>query len=257
MRKIWIIPIRSLEISLEAESICPDKFAHLTLSQINVLDVWQGNRKMKLMDFFRVEGDEESAEIEDTFIRLEGDFSRVKRLAENMSGGQVEVYGDVGMRAGSIMNGGVLRIEGDAGDWLGREMRGGKIIVSGNAGNYVGSGYRGEKCGMRGGNIEIGGNAGALLGEHMCGGSIIVYGDAGDFPGNMNQGGNINIGGSTYLPGAEMTKGTIMIRGQARLLPSYQKVDVVDIEGINYQKYIGDLVENGKGELFLAEARSP
>ena len=110
---------------------------------------------------------------------------------------------------------------------------------------------------MRGGDIEIGGNAGALLGEHMCGGSIIVYGDAGDFPGNMNQGGNINIGGSTYLPGAEMTKGTIMIRGQARLLPSYQKVDVVDIEGINYQKYIGDLVENGKGELFLAEARSP
>jgi formylmethanofuran dehydrogenase subunit C len=212
---------------------------------------------MKLMDFFQVEGDEDSAKIEETFIRLDGDFSRVKRLAENMSGGQVEVYGNVGMHAGSIMNGGILRIDGDAGDWLGREMRGGKITISGNAGNYVGSGYRGEKCGMRGGEIEIGGNAGVLLGERMCGGSIIVYGDVGDFPGSTNQGVSIFIGGSTYFPGAEMAKGTITVRGQARLLPSFQKMDVVDIRGIKYQKFIGDLVENGKGELFLAEVRSP
>jgi formylmethanofuran dehydrogenase subunit C len=72
----------------------------------------------------------------------------------------------------------------------------------------------------------------------------------------MNRGGKIYIGGSTYLPGAEMAQGTITIRGQARLLPSYQKVEVVDINGINYQKYIGDLVENGKGELFSADVRS-
>jgi formylmethanofuran dehydrogenase subunit C len=257
LRQISIMPIRSPEISLEAEAICPDRFAPLTLSQIRVLDVWQGNRKMKLMDFFQVEGDEDSVKIEETFIRLDGDFSRVKRLAENMSGGQVEVYGNVGMRAGSIMKGGILRIDGDAGDWLGREMHGGKITISGNAGNYVGSGYRGEKCGMRGGEIEIGGNAGVLLGERMCGGSIIVYGDVGDFPGSTNQGGSIFIGGSTYFPGAEMVKGTITVRGQAKLLPSFQKMDVVDIRGIKYQRYIGDLVENGKGELFLAEVRSP
>ncbi len=111
---------------------------------------------------------------EETTVILEGDFSRVKRIGENMSAGTVEVRGDVGMRAGSGMKGGVLRVQGNADDWLGREMRGGKIIVLGNAGNYAGAGYRGEKCGMRGGEIEIEGQAGAYLGEHMCGGSIRV-----------------------------------------------------------------------------------
>ncbi|MCJ7443903.1 MAG: formylmethanofuran dehydrogenase subunit C [Methanotrichaceae archaeon] len=256
MRTIIIRLIHSIQISLEAESISPDKFAPLTLSQINALEIWQGNRKMKLEDFFQVDGDEGSAKTEDMFVRLEGDFSRIKRLVEGMSNGIVEVYGNVGMHAGAKMKGGILRIMGDASDWLGREMQGGKITVSGNVGNYAGSGYRGEKCGMRGGEVEIHGNAGALLGEHMCGGSIFVHGDVGDFPGSLNQGGTIIIGGSTYLPGAEMGNGTITIKGPARLLPSYQQLEIVDIEGIKYRKYVGDLVENGKGELFLAEAQS-
>jgi len=56
----------------------------------------------------------------------------------------------------------------------------------------------------------------------------------------------------TYLPGAEMTKGSITVKGEATILPSYQKMEVVNIDGIEYQKYVGDLVENGKGELFVA-----
>lgn len=252
MRTITIRPLHAFDISVEAESISPDRFASLMLGQIRVLDVWQGNRKRKLSDLFKVEGDDGLALPEETTIRLEGDFSRIKRIAEGMSAGTVEVLGGIGMHAGDNMKGGLLKIEGNADDWLGREMRGGKIVVEGNAGNYAGSGYRGEKCGMRGGEIEIGGNAGAYLGEHMCGGSIRVSGDAGDFPGAANQGGTIFIGGSTYLPGAEMTKGTIIVNGSVRVLPSFQKTDIVNLDGKDYQKYLGDLVESGKGELFVA-----
>ncbi|MDD1752199.1 MAG: formylmethanofuran dehydrogenase subunit C [Methanotrichaceae archaeon] len=257
MRTITIRLPQSILISLDAENITPDKIAPLTLSQIRSLSVWQGNRKMHFEDFFHIEGDESTAKPDETLVRLDGNFSRVKRIAEEMSCGIVEVYGNIGMHAGAKMNGGLLRIQGDAGDWLGREMHGGKIIVSGNVGNYAGSSYRGEKCGMRGGEIEILGSAGAYLGEHMCGGSIIVHGDAGDFPGAVNQGGIIFIGGSTFLPGAEMTKGTITVKGQARLTPSYQKMEVVSIEGLEYQKFVGDIVENGKGEIFLANVQSP
>ncbi|MDD1749021.1 MAG: formylmethanofuran dehydrogenase subunit C [Methanothrix sp.] len=259
MRTITIRPLQPFGISVEAESISPDKFEPLTLAQIRKLVIWQGNRQRTLSDLFGVEGEEgeegakPAAEIT---IRLEGDFSRVKRIAEGMSSGTVEVAGSVGMHAGNNMKGGLLRIEGNADDWLGREMRGGKIEVKGNAGNYAGAGYRGEKCGMRGGEIEIGGNAGSYLGEHMCGGSIRMNGDAGDFPGAANQGGTIFIAGSTYLPGAEMTKGTITVQGKARILPGYQRIQQVSADGVDYQKYIGDLVENGKGELIVAEGSS-
>lgn len=252
MRTISIKPLRAFEVSVEAEVISPDRLAALTFGQIGALAVWLGNKKRRLSDLFRVEGDEAPASPAETLVRLEGDFSRVKRIAEGMTAGTVEVLGGAGMHAGNGMKGGQLSIQGYADDWLGREMRGGKIIVAGSAGNYVGAGYRGEKCGMRGGEIEISGSAGAYLGEHMCGGSIRVSGDAGDFPGAANQGGTIYIGGSTYLPGAEMTKGTITVGGKARVLPGYQKADVVTIEGREYQKYLGDLVEKGTGELLVA-----
>ncbi len=256
MRSIAISPLKSFEVSIEAEAISPDRLAPLTLAQIRSLAVWEGNRKRALSDLFSAQGDEGSAKPDDLTISLQGDFSRVKRIAEGMIAGTVEVRGSVGMHAGNRMSGGLLTVDGNADDWLGREMRGGKIRVLGSAGNYAGAGYRGEKCGMRGGEIEIGGSAGAYLGEHLCGGSIRVAGDAGDFPGAANQGGSIYVGGSTYLPGAEMTKGTITIKGKAKVLPSYQKMETVTIDGVAFQKYVGDLVENGKGELFVLEGSS-
>jgi formylmethanofuran dehydrogenase subunit C len=253
MRTISIKPLRAFEVSVEAEVISPDRMAALASDQIGALAVWLGNRRNLLSDLFLVEGDEAPASPAETLVRLEGDFSRVKRIAEGMTAGTVEITGGgAGMHAGNGMKGGLLSITGRADDWVGREMRGGKIVVAGDAGNYVGAGYRGEKCGMRGGEIEISGSAGAYLGEHMCGGSIRVSGDAGDFPGAANQGGTIYIGGSTYLPGAEMTKGSITVKGGTRVLPSYQKADVVTVEGREFQKYLGDLVENGKGELLVA-----
>ena len=251
MRTIALAPIEPFRVSVEAENISPDRFAPLSLSQIRSLDIWYGNRKMLLGDLFKVEGDDGCAQAGDVKIQLKGDFSHVKRVGEGMSAGVIEADGHLGMHAGNNMLGGLLTVQGNADDWLAREMRGGKIVVRGNAGNYAGAGYRGEKCGMRGGEIEIGGSAGAYLGEHLCGGSIRVTGDAGDFPGAANQGGIIIIDGGTYLPGAEMTKGTITVKGKAKVLPGYQKMEIVKIDGIDYQKYAGDLVDNGKGELFV------
>ena len=251
MRTVKLSPRAAFSISVEAECITPDRFAPLSLSEIGAQPVWLGNRVMHLSELFMVEGDDCTATAGDVVIQLMGDFSRVKRVGEGMSAGSIEAWGSVGMHAGNNMKGGLFAISGNADDWLAREMRGGKIIVRGDAGNYVGSGYRGEKCGMRGGEIEISGRVGAFLGEHLCGGSIRVQGDAGDFPGAAIQGGSIFIGGSTYLPGAEMSKGTITVKGEAKVLPSYQRTEVVELEGEAYQKYAGDLVDGGKGELFV------
>ena len=256
MRTITMAPKNAFRISVEAENISTDKFAPLTLSQINSLTVWQGNRQKTLSDLFTVEGDDAPATAEETTIKLVGDFAQVKRIGEGMTAGVVLAEESVGMHAGNNMKGGLLSIAGNADDWLAREMRGGKVIVMGNAGNYLGGGYRGEKCGMRGGEIEVRGNAGAYLGEHLCGGSIRILGDAGDFPGAANQGGTIFIGGSTYLPGAEMSKGTITVKGEAKVLPSFLKTEIVQIDGLAFQKYTGDNVDNGKGELLVGVGSS-
>ncbi|OPY49283.1 MAG: Molybdenum-containing formylmethanofuran dehydrogenase 1 subunit C [Methanosaeta sp. PtaU1.Bin060] len=254
MRSIVIAPRNVFCISVEAENISPDRFAPLKIEEIKKLIVWQGNRQKILSDLFTVDGEDSPSKAEDMAIRLSGDFSNVKRIGEGMTSGAIEVQGSAGMHAGNHMSGGILSIAGNADDWLAREMLGGRVVVMGDAGNYVGAGYRGEKCGMRGGEIEVRGNAGAYLGEHLCGGSIRVGGNAGDFPGAANQGGTIFIGGSTYLPGAEMSKGTINVRGETKVLPSFQKMEIAQIDGTDYQKYLGDLLENGKGELFVGVA---
>lgn len=252
MRYIKILPLQTFEVPIEAENICPDVFADLTLSQIGNLEVWEGNRKKVISDLFQVSGDDVLTSTKDTLVVLDGDFSRVKRIGENMTAGTIEAKGDLGMHAGNNMTDGSLQVEGSAGSWLGREMRGGLIVVKGNAGDYVGSGSRGEACGMRGGDIRIEGSTGDYLGEHMCGGSIMVNGDGGDFPGASNRGGFIVIGGDAYLPGAEMASGSMVVKGKARVLPSYQYQGLVGFQGMTLNKYLGDLADNGKGNVYAA-----
>lgn len=252
MRRISLAPLKLDKVPVEAECISPDRFANLAMDEIKAQEIWHGNQKKRISDLFTVSGDDGIRPAEETCILLEGDFSTVKRIGEAMTAGLIEVKGDVGMHAGNKMRAGTLSIDGNAGDWLGREMAGGSILVSGNAGNYAGAGYRGERCGMRKGNIDISGSAGLYLGEHMCGGEITVGGDAGDFPGVSNRGGTITIGGDTYLPGAEMVKGKITIYGNAKLLASYQQLETVDLEEQPFAKFVGDLVESGKGEIYLS-----
>lgn len=252
MRQIRIEPRRGFRVPVEAERISPDVFAPLSIEEMRSLQVWEGNRKVTLSDLFEISGDDEPGPPEETVISLSGDFSGVKRIGENMTCGKIAVSGDVGMHAGNGMAGGEILIDGNAGGWLGREMRGGKIAVCGDAGDYVGAGYRGESCGMRGGEIRIEGSAGDYLGEHLCGGTITVGGDAGDFPGIANRGGTIVIGGDAHLPGAEMASGTITVRGRARVLPSFQRQETVEIDGLSFDKFLGDLVDGGKGELYAA-----
>jgi formylmethanofuran dehydrogenase subunit C len=252
MREIAIVPRREFRVPVEAERISPDVLALLAIEEIGKVEVWEGNRKTALSDLFEVSGDDGSATPEETLISLSGDFSKVKRVGENMTSGWIAADSDLGMHAGNGMAGGEIEIGGRAGDWLGLEMRGGKITVRGDAGDYVGAGYRGEACGMRGGEILIEGSAGDYLGEHLCGGKITVLGNSGDFPGIANRGGVIVIGGDAHLPGAEMASGSITVRGRARVLPSYQYQETVEIDGLSLKKFLGDLVDNGKGELYAA-----
>ncbi len=78
--------------------------------------------------------------------------------------------------------------------------------------------------------IEIDGKSGEYLDKHMCVENIKLGGDAGEFPGSANQSGTIIIGGKTYFAEAEMTKGSITIKVMAKILPSYQRMELVKLE---------------------------
>ena len=110
-------------------------------------EIFHGNRKLPLAEFFDVSGDPADARFE-----FEGNLAGVHWIGAQMSDGEIHVRGNAGRHVGSEMTGGVIHVHGNASDWVGGEMHGGLIHVHGNAGHLIGSAYRGSKVGMTGGH---------------------------------------------------------------------------------------------------------
>ncbi|MDY6965019.1 MAG: formylmethanofuran dehydrogenase subunit C [Halobacteriota archaeon] len=251
-QKVTIKPKESFKISIDGYLITPDNFAGKTVGEINSMETWYGNKVVELGSLFDIKVDG-SAGPEDTTIILEGDFSRVKRIGSGMTAGKVIVNGDVDMHCGAFMTGGSITVKGNADSWAGREMRGGELIIEGNAGDYVGSSYRGEIVGMTGGKIVVKGKVGDYLGEYMSDGEIVVEGNAGILAGVNMTGGKISIEGNADLPGAEMKKGTVIVKGDVEMLPSFRYEGTESVDSVELKKYTGDLAVRGigKGTLFV------
>lgn len=251
-QKVTIKPKESFKIPVDGYLFTPDNLAKKTKRKINSLETWQGNEMVKLGSLFDIKVDG-SADPEETTVVLDGDFSRVKRIGAGMTAGNVIVNGDVDMHCGAFMKGGSITVKGSADSWAGREMRGGELIIEGNAGDYVGSSYRGEIVGMTGGKIVVKGNVGDYLGEYMSDGEIVVEGNAGILAGISMTGGKISIEGNANLPGAEMKKGTVVVKGDVEMLPSFKYEGTESVDSVEFKKYIGDLAVRGtgKGTLFV------
>ena len=148
-------------IPLELEGVTPDVVRDLSLGEIQQLEIFEGNNKAKLGDFFRVSGDPTDGE-----IRFVGDLSGVHWIGTKMASGQITIEGNVGRHVGSEMSGGRIDVMGNASDWVGAEMQGGTIHVRGRAGHLVGAAYRGSAVGMRGGTILVDGDT--TIREEWC-----------------------------------------------------------------------------------------
>jgi formylmethanofuran dehydrogenase subunit C len=259
----------STSIPIEAECITPDRLLGKSIAEIAALPVQHGNLSVPLDEFFHVEGSADDGD-----ILVEGDCGRVKWLGAGMSQGRLAIQGDAGMHVGAEMKGGVLQVYGQAGDWAGAEMRGGHLHVHGDAGHLAGAAYRGSRTGMRGGVLLIDGTAGNEIGATMRGGLIAVGGVSGDFPGvSMIAGSIFLFGGGGSRPGAGMKRGTLAFFAAAPpLLPSFRPACVyrplfLDLylrqmrswgfvvnerfQGGGWQRWTGDQVAGGKGEILL------
>jgi len=258
----------SSPIPVEADSICPDRFAALGPGDIARLPAFYGRRQVTLGDLFEIDGAGASD------ITVTGDLAAVKKIGHGMTMGRLTVHGPVGQHTGAFMKGGELVVRGDADDWLGAYMAGGRIVVHGDAGHFVGGAYSGDTKGMRGGAIVVKGSVGREAGSHMRRGLVVVLGDAGEFAGAKMLAGSVFVGGRLGArAGAGMKRGTVVGFGEvADALPTFRYTCTYrpvfmryylrqlaeagligdgELEGELFRRYIGDLTNGGRGEVLV------
>ena len=269
-----IVPTSKTSVPLELESITPDSLRELDLAAIEQIEIFEGNNKARLCDFFQVSGDPSDGE-----LVFEGDLSGVHWIGTKMSSGRITIEGNVGRHLGSEMSGGQIDVKGDASDWVGAEMRGGTIHVRGRAGHLVGAAYRGSAAGMRGGTILIDGDAGNEVGHTMRRGMIAIGGSIGDLAAFNMLAGTVLVGaGQGIRHGAGMHRGTLVFLSEdaPELLPTFthagrQQPLVMtmlnrelsklgyphaDLLLNEFDLYHGDQIEGGRGEILVRTSSS-
>ena len=256
-------------VPLEAEVLSPDRFAELTHDQICSSLVYHGKRKLRVDDFFDVEGERSDQ------LVIRGDLNKVRWIGRAMSRGSIVVHGDVGMHLGAHMSGGKIEVYGNANDWVGAEMKDGRIHIHGNAGGQIGAAYRGSLLGMRNGLIQVDGTAGLEIGMRMRRGTIVVGDVVRDFAGLQMKGGTIvMLNGAEIRTGAWMTRGTIISLQPIELMPTFRyscdynptfmNVFADYLAGLGtgvslpsspsdgvYERHCGDKSVPGKGEILV------
>jgi formylmethanofuran dehydrogenase subunit C len=260
-------------VPLEAEVLSPDVLANLTHEAIRALPVFLGKRRLRLEEFFEVEGAASET------LEIRGNASKVKWIGRGMTRGRITIDGNAGMHLGAFMKGGTIEVSGDASDWVGAEMSAGLIHIHGNAGGQIGAAYRGSLKGMRNGCILVEGSAGLEVGMRMRRGIIAVGGPVRDFAGLQMKGGTLFLlGGAEIRTGAWMIRGTIVCLRPIPLLPTFSFACAynpaflrlyarylqpfgfsipVDPKDGAYQRYTGDTSVPGKGEILLWQPRPP
>lgn len=248
MKTVTLTLSNKPELFIEGTNITPDAFSGKSLQDIASLDVWEGKYRTNLGEFFTVEG-QAGATPDDTKIVLKGDCSRVKRIGQQMTGGEILIESNADMYIGGWMKGGKIHIKGNVDSFCGIGMEGGEILIDGDAGNHVGSSYRGEWRGMQGGLIRVKGNVGNDTTTYMNGGTVIIEGNAFIHVSTHAEGGTVIIkGNATGRLGGQMVKGDIYVFGKVEtMMPGFKYVDdveaEVDGETAVFQHYIGDLGE--------------
>jgi formylmethanofuran dehydrogenase subunit C len=258
MADLMITPVRQFKIPVTAECISPDFVAEKSLREIELTQIWEGNRRVKLGSLFKV-GGEIGRIPDDCTIKIVGNVTAVRRIGYKISGGSIQIDGDAGMYLGERMQGGTITVAGNAGSWLGTQMRDGQIEVKGNAGDSIGGSVRGGTKGMRGGTITIHGDCGTEAGAWMQNGVIRIKGNCDLYAGIHMKKGTVLIERACQgRAGAQMTGGKVIVLGNlGGVLPSFQLEEIRERTKAGDEKipgpfyvFSGDVNEGGKGQLF-------
>jgi formylmethanofuran dehydrogenase subunit C len=254
------------EQRLDLSPLVPHLLAGRSAKAIEKIELQTTKVRMTVGDAFRLRmGDPD-------LVRIEASCDRLDQIGVGMSGGAIEVVGDIGIQAGRLMSGGRLTIGGSTGPWAASGMKGGEIEIRGSAGDRLGGPLAGEVAGMRGGIVVVRGSAGARAGDKMRRGTILIERHAGDYAGSRMIAGTLIVRrGAGALPGYLMKRGTIVLgEGASALSPTFldcgthrllamrlmaafikpYSARMAVLLGGAMRRYAGDMAVLGKGELF-------
>jgi formylmethanofuran dehydrogenase subunit C len=255
------------EQRLDLSPLLPHLLAGKTAADIAGIELQTTRSRVTVGDVFRLRmGDARQ-------IRIEQACDRLDHIGHGMTGGEIVVDGDVGIKAGRLMAGGRLMIHGHAGPWAASGMRDGVIEISGNAGDRLGGPLAGETVGMRGGVVVVRGSAGERAGDRMRRGTVLVEGAAGRWTGCRMIAGTLIVRRKVgALPGYLMRRGTLILGdGADELPPTFIDCGAHDlvlirlmaafVNGYSTQlasilrhslrRLSGDTAVLGKGEIFM------
>jgi formylmethanofuran dehydrogenase subunit C len=255
----------------DLSSLTPDRLAK-TDGAIEQLDIRTTRTPLFVGDVFSVTPGDASE------IVFEGGSERFDNLGAGMTGGRIQVTGDLGQRAGRGMSGGAIVVSGSVGRLAGSGMSGGRLEIGGDAGDLVGAPLPGGASGMTGGVLRIRGSAGTRAGDRMRRGLIAIEGGSGKYLGSRMFGGTlVCFGQAGALPGYLMTRGTLIIGGGAaatsptfvdtgahelvalRLIARWlidEGIEGGSLAAARLRRLVGDTAVLGKGEIFVPQAAS-
>jgi formylmethanofuran dehydrogenase subunit C len=259
------IPLQRIDLS----PLTPDKLAGKSRKEIELIPLQTGNRKLAAGEIFRIKGDDAAN------IIFADACDKLDRIGAEMSGGRIHIDGDVGAYLALQCKGGEIIVSGNAGAFVASGMKKGIIEVRGNVGDFLAAALPGDQRGMTGGTVIVCGNAGDRTGDHMRRGTLLVEGNAGDYCAARMTAGTIAVLGSVgILPGFAMKRGTLLLRKMPQHLPATfndcgahtfsflpMLTDSWKTFGGKFarlpkakspmQRYMGDLANNGKGEILI------
>jgi formylmethanofuran dehydrogenase subunit C len=255
------------EQRLDLSPLVPHRLAGKSAAEIEKIELQTTRVRVTVGDAFRLRmGDAQD-------IRIEGACERLDQIGSGMSGGEIEVIGDVGIRAGRLMTGGRLTIRGNAGHWAASGMKSGMVEIVGSAGDRLGGPVAGEVAGMRGGIVVVRGGTGTRAGDRLRRGTIIIEGSAGEYAGSRMIAGTLIVRRKVgVLPGYLMKRGTIILgEGATTLSPTFADCGTHELVAMRLmagflkpysrrtaallsrplRRFTGDMAVLGKGEIFV------
>jgi formylmethanofuran dehydrogenase subunit C len=207
----------SVEHSIDAACIVPDRFLGLTEREIAALPMRSGRRQLALGEIFGVHGGGSNR------LRVVGDVRRVNHIGGAMAAGELVIDGDAGAHVAVGMSGGQVTILGSVGDDAGVGMSGGSLHVRADAGARVGASLPGSSRGMTGGEIVVKGSVGADAGARMRRGLLFVGGDAGDRVARAIIAGTVIVIGRVGAePAFGNKRGTLVVGAGVDVPPTYR-----------------------------------
>ena len=253
---------------VDLSPLTPDLLKGKYPAEISAIELSSGNRKLRVGEIFSLSGDDASS------LVIKNSCDKLDRIGQAMNSGSITVYGDGGAYLGFAMKNGAITVHGNVGAYAASGMKNGLLHIRGNADDFLAAAIPGDRHGMKGGMVIVTGDAGDRVGDHMRLGTVLIKGDAGDYCASRMLAGTIAVlGKAAGFAGYGMKRGTLLLKTMPNDLPatfndcgahyinylpllikSWQSLDskFTRLEPRSrVRRYMGDLVNAGKGEILV------